>query len=71
MAELTINVTFKVSDEAYEAFENCDYQGFLEHEIADIMFTLFRNECYKKDVSAWIISMAKSFNEQAAKEGMV
>ena len=71
MAELSINVTFKVSDEAYEAFENCDYQGYLEDEIAEMMFILFKNECIRKDPSAMIISMVKAFNEQAAKEGMV
>ena len=71
MAELTINVTFKVSDEAYEAYQNCFYQEYLHDELADIMFTTFRNDCIRKDPSAMVMTLAKAFNEQAVEEEMV
>jgi hypothetical protein len=65
MAELTINVTFKVSDEAYEAYQNCVYQEYLHDELADIMFTVFRDQCFKRNPSEQIIVLAKAFNDQA------
>lgn len=64
MAELTINVTFKVSDEAYQAYEDCKYQAYLHDEIADIMYTVFRNDCINKNPSQQIIKIADAFNEQ-------
>jgi hypothetical protein len=65
MAELTINVTFKVSDEAYDAYQNCAYQEYLHDELADIMFTVFRDQCFKRNPSEQVIALAKAFNEQA------
>ena len=64
MKQITIPVTFNVSDPAYEAYQNCLAQEYLEEEIAEIMFYSFRKFAYMGSVNQEILRLVDKTNRQ-------
>lgn len=64
MKQITIPVTFNVSDEAYDAYHNCEVVDYLTDELAEIMFGAFRKFAYMGSVNQEIIKLAEDMNKQ-------
>jgi hypothetical protein len=64
MKQITIPVTFNVSDEAYDAYHGCSYIHYLEQELADMMFGAFRKFVFMGSVNQEIIKLAEDMNKQ-------
>jgi hypothetical protein len=63
MAKISITVDLNVTDAAYKAIKECDYDVYLLDEIADQMYTAFKETCIEKDISEHIIMLVQQFNE--------